>query len=115
MQRAALARALIHEPALVLADEPTGNLDSRTADQVLALLARLGEIHGVTVILVTHSREAAAIAGRVVELRDGQVVHDTVPGTDSRASGPGFRVSAPEAGGAEFRLTSDSGPGTRDR
>src|SRR5207248_7587036 len=70
MQRTALARALIHRPALVLADEPTGNLDSKTADQVLDLLRRLGERHGVTIILVTHSREAAAVADRVVDLRD---------------------------------------------
>jgi len=76
MQRAALARALIHEPTLILADEPTGNLDSRTADQVLALLQRVSRRHGVTTLLVTHSREAAAIAERVVELRDGRVVRD---------------------------------------
>jgi putative ABC transport system ATP-binding protein len=76
MQRTALARALVHHPAVVLADEPTGNLDSRTADQVMELLRRLGERHGVTIVLVTHSREAAAVAGRVVELRDGRVVRD---------------------------------------
>jgi putative ABC transport system ATP-binding protein len=76
MQRTALARALIHDPLLVLADEPTGNLDSRTAEQVLELLARLGRTHGVTIVLVTHSREAAGMAERVVELRDGRVVRD---------------------------------------
>lgn len=76
MQRTALARALIHDPTVVLADEPTGNLDSRTADQVLALLRRLGDTHGVTVVLVTHSREAAAIGDRIVELKDGRVVRD---------------------------------------
>ncbi|MBI4552517.1 MAG: ABC transporter ATP-binding protein [Candidatus Latescibacteria bacterium] len=76
LQRTALARALIHSPMLVLADEPTGNLDSRTADQVITLLRQLGQQHGATVVLVTHSREAAAVADRVVELRDGQVVRD---------------------------------------
>lgn len=76
MQRAAIARALVHEPALVLADEPTGNLDSRAADQIIRLLADLGRGHGVTVVLVTHSREAAAAAERIVELRDGRVVAD---------------------------------------
>jgi len=86
MQRAAIARALIHNPALVLADEPTGNLDSRTADQVLELLRGLGEVHGVTVLLVTHSREAAAVADRVVELRDGRVVSDLEPGTTRAVS-----------------------------
>lgn len=76
MQRTALARALIRDPVLLLADEPTGNLDSRTADQVLTLLRSLGERHGASVVLVTHSLEAATIADRLVELRDGRVVRD---------------------------------------
>jgi putative ABC transport system ATP-binding protein len=76
MQRAAIARALAIAPALVLADEPTGNLDSRSADQVLGLLRAVAERHGATVVLVTHSREAAARAARVVELHDGRVVDD---------------------------------------
>ncbi len=76
MQRAAIARALVHAPALVLADEPTGNLDTRAADQIVSLLGNLGHRHGVTVVLVTHSREAAAAAERIVELRDGRVVSD---------------------------------------
>ncbi len=78
MQRAAIARALVHDPLLVLADEPTGNLDSRAAEQVLGLLRHLSEERGVTVLLVTHSREAAAVADRVVELRDGRIVRDEV-------------------------------------
>lgn len=76
MQRTALARALIHNPSLILADEPTGNLDSKNAEQVLQLLRRLGETHEVTIVLVTHSAEAAAIADRTIELRDGRVVRD---------------------------------------
>ena len=76
MQRAAIARALVHKPALVLADEPTGNLDTRAADQIVGLLGSLGRVHGVTVVLVTHSREAAAAAERIVELRDGRIVSD---------------------------------------
>jgi putative ABC transport system ATP-binding protein len=76
MQRAAIARALALAPALVLADEPTGNLDSRAAGQVLELLQRLARQHGATVVLVTHSAEAAARAARVVELHDGRVVED---------------------------------------
>ncbi|HYM80675.1 MAG TPA: ABC transporter ATP-binding protein [Candidatus Limnocylindria bacterium] len=76
MQRAAIARALVFGPALVMADEPTGNLDSRAADQVLALLRGLAQRHEATVLLVTHSREAADRADRVVELRDGRVVAD---------------------------------------
>jgi putative ABC transport system ATP-binding protein len=77
MQRAAIARALIHRPSLLLADEPTGNLDSRTAGQVLDLIARLGREHGATIVLVTHSREAAAFGERVIELVDGRIAADT--------------------------------------
>ena len=77
MQRTALARALVHNPRLVLADEPTGNLDSRTATQVLELLSRLVRQHAATLILVTHSNEAAGLADRVVELHDGRVLRDT--------------------------------------
>jgi putative ABC transport system ATP-binding protein len=76
MQRVALARALVREPAVLLADEPTGNLDSVAAARVLERLAAVSRDHGATVVLVTHSAEAAAIAGRVVELRDGRVVAD---------------------------------------
>lgn len=76
MQRTAIARALMQSPRLILADEPTGNLDSRTADQVLELLRNMAEVHDSTVVLVTHSREAAATADRVVELLDGRVVTD---------------------------------------
>ena len=85
MQRAAVARALVHEPALVLADEPTGNLDSRSAVQVVELLASLVRRHGSTLVMVTHSREAADAADRVVTLSDGCVVSDT-PQTASRPS-----------------------------
>ncbi len=76
MQRAAVARALIQEPPLVLADEPTGNLDSRAGHAVLETLGALTRERGTTVVLVTHSAEAAALAGRVVELRDGRVAAD---------------------------------------
>ena len=79
-QRVAVARALVNEPLMLLADEPTGNLDSRTADQVLELLRNMAENHGSTVILVTHSREAAATADRVIELLDGRVVSDELSG-----------------------------------
>ena len=78
MQRTAIARALVHEPALVLADEPTGNLDSRAAEQVVTLLRRLAANHGATVVMVTHSHEAARAADRVIELRDGRIVSDTL-------------------------------------
>lgn len=77
MQRAAVARALVHDPVLVLADEPTGNLDTRAAAQVVELLATLVRRHGSTLVMVTHSREAAEAADRVVTLSDGRVVADT--------------------------------------
>jgi putative ABC transport system ATP-binding protein len=76
LQRAAIARALVMSPALVLADEPTGNLDSRAADAVLALLRDLGARAGATIVLVTHSAEAAAAASRVIEIHDGRITAD---------------------------------------
>ncbi len=72
-QRVALARALVHEPALLLADEPTGNLDEVTAAQLAPLLRELAREHGATVILVTHDRQLAAGADRCVTLREGQL------------------------------------------
>jgi len=76
MQRAAIARALLLRPALLLADEPTGNLDSKSAADVLGLI---DEVHqgGQTVVLVTHDRDVAAHAPREVALRDGRIEHDT--------------------------------------
>mgnify|MGYP001106525267 CR=1 FL=1 len=71
MQRVAVARALVVSPALLLAGEPTGNLDSRTGAQVLDLLGGLVAGRGVTIVLATHSADAAARAGRVLSLRDG--------------------------------------------
>ena len=74
-QRAAVARALVSDPALLLADEPTGNLDSASTAEVMNLFARLNR-EGRTVVLITHEDEVAAFAGRVVRLRDGVVVSD---------------------------------------
>lgn len=73
-QRVAIARALVHNPRLVLADEPTGNLDEETGQQVLRLLEQLTRQVGKSMILVTHSLEAASIADRVFSLRDGKLV-----------------------------------------
>jgi len=73
MQRAAIARALINRPAVVLADEPTGNLDSANSTQILELFARLHQEGGHTILLVSHAPEAAPYARRVVHLKDGRV------------------------------------------
>jgi putative ABC transport system ATP-binding protein len=75
-QRVAIARALVTDPPLLLADEPTGNLDTRTSLEVLALLQKLNRERGITVILVTHERDVAACASRVVTMRDGRIVGD---------------------------------------
>jgi putative ABC transport system ATP-binding protein len=72
-QRVAVARALSHDPAVVLADEPTGNLDRRTGQTVLDLLESLARSAGKTVLIVTHSEQAVPLADRVVELRDGAI------------------------------------------
>jgi putative ABC transport system ATP-binding protein len=77
-QRVAIARALVTDPPLLLADEPTGNLDTRTSLEVLALLQRLNRDRGITIILVTHERDIAACASRVVTMRDGIIVSDVV-------------------------------------
>jgi putative ABC transport system ATP-binding protein len=76
-QRVAIARALINDPDIVLADEPTGNLDSKTSEDILALLVKLNREQGRTVIVVTHEPDVANRCDRVVSLRDGRVVSDT--------------------------------------
>jgi ABC-type lipoprotein export system ATPase subunit len=74
MQRAAVARALVHRPVLLIADEPTGNLDSENGATVMALLAELNRELGVTVLLATHAAEVAAVARRTFHMRDGRLV-----------------------------------------
>jgi ABC-type lipoprotein export system ATPase subunit len=74
MQRVAICRALVNDPELILADEPTGNLDSVTGKQVLEILRRLKDEQGKTILLVTHSQEGAAMADRVLKMQDGQLL-----------------------------------------
>jgi ABC-type lipoprotein export system ATPase subunit len=80
LQRAAVARALVHRPALLVADEPTGNLDSENGARVLALLGELNRELGVTVLLATHAADVAAAAGRILRLRDGRFEDDAPKG-----------------------------------
>jgi len=75
-QRVAVARALVHKPAVVFADEPTGNLDSKASAEVLNLLRQAVDEFGQTVVMVTHDPDAAAIADRLIELADGRIVRD---------------------------------------
>ncbi len=77
MQRVAIARALVADPLLVLADEPTGNLDSKAGEQVLALLSQTVRARGRTLVMVTHDPKATAFASRVIEVRDGRIESDT--------------------------------------
>jgi putative ABC transport system ATP-binding protein len=75
-QRVAIARAIVKRPPLVLADEPTGNLDSHTGEEILGLLTELNSKQGVTMVVVTHNEDIARLCHRVVRLRDGQIVED---------------------------------------
>jgi putative ABC transport system ATP-binding protein len=98
-QRVAVARAIVTNPALVLADEPTGNLDSRTTEEVLRIFARLnGE--GRTIVLITHEPEVAERAARIIRLSDGEIVEDTRPGSAAErllASGAASAEAEPGA------------------
>lgn len=89
-QRVAIARALVNQPALILADEPTGNLDSRTSIEVMEIFQRLNRERGITLVLVTHESDIAAYADRIVVFKDGHIKQD-------------YRVAAPRDAAAELR------------
>ena len=76
MQRVAIARALVNEPDVLLADEPTGNLDTRTSVEVMEILQRLNRERGITIMLITHEHDIAEYGDRVVSFRDGRVMSD---------------------------------------
>ena len=76
MQRVAIARALVNEPAMILADEPTGNLDTRTSIEVMGIFQRLNREQGITILLITHEMDIAEYGTRLIRFRDGRVVAD---------------------------------------
>jgi len=78
-QRVTIARALVNEPAIVWADEPTGDLDSETADEVMGLMQRLNQENGQTFVMVTHDPRVAERAGRVIRMRDGEIIDSDAP------------------------------------
>src|SRR5262249_33818358 len=95
-QRVAIARALVNDPHIILADEPTGNLDSKTSDEIMQLLCELNQA-GKTIIMVTHENDIAAWARRVIRMRDGHVESDTRNDVPAKANGasPSVGVHGP--------------------
>ena len=101
-QRVAIARALVTRPAIVLADEPTGNLDTKNSDAVLHMLVRSNQELGQTTLMITHNPEAASIAGRILYMRDGQIVRE------EKGSGQPPPLALPDVQGASS--IASSGP-----
>jgi putative ABC transport system ATP-binding protein len=96
MQRVAIARALVNEPDVLLADEPTGNLDTRTSIEVMEILQRLNRERGITIMLITHEHDIAEYGDRVVAFRDGRVVSDDLVTTRRDASVERAALPPPE-------------------
>jgi putative ABC transport system ATP-binding protein len=99
-QRVAIARALVSRPAIILADEPTGNLDTVTGAEIMALLRRLNREQGVTLLLVTHDPEAASFADLVIQLRDGQIAGAETWKSSSGKGRPSVEMTPPSEAAA---------------
>ena len=100
-QRVAIARALVNDPAILLADEPTGNLDSKTSVEVMEIFQRLNRERGISIIMVTHESDIAAYTKRNIHFRDGRVVEDTVVAAPRVAAAGTAAVRGAAVGGAE--------------
>jgi putative ABC transport system ATP-binding protein len=98
-QRVAIARALLNSPSILLADEPTGNLDSRTSLEVMDIFQRLQQERGITIVLITHEMEVAQYGSRIVAFKDGQIVSDE-PNQRMRRAGGEMTAAAAMAGEA---------------
>jgi putative ABC transport system ATP-binding protein len=102
-QRVAIARSLVNNPEIILADEPTGALDSRTSLEIMAIFQKLNRDSGITMIIVTHESDIAAHAGRIIRFKDGRVVEDrTVP--ESRDAAEELAAMPAESGAEEERM-----------
>jgi putative ABC transport system ATP-binding protein len=96
-QRVAIARALITDPAIILADEPTGNLDTRTSIEVMDIFQRLNRERGITVMLITHEMDIAEYGTRIIKFRDGKVVNDQPVATRREAAHELAALPPPDA------------------
>jgi putative ABC transport system ATP-binding protein len=83
-QRVAIARSLVNQPAILLADEPTGNLDTTTSEEIMRFLQNLNRNEGITLVMVTHESDIAAYASRVIHMRDGHIISDEMNSEDTR-------------------------------
>ena len=110
-QRVAIARALVTDPAIILADEPTGNLDSRTSEELMALLLRLNADRGITVVFITHEEEIARRTNRIVRMRDGRIAAEERGDIGGKTSSP----SVAEADQARAGHSNRSGPTFNER
>jgi macrolide transport system ATP-binding/permease protein len=103
-QRVAIARALINRPSLLFADEPTGNLDSHTSEEVLRIFQQLNEEEGVTIVLVTHDEQVARYAKRIIRIRDGRIIEGSLPTVTQEGIHPAvFPARGSRGQGAQLR------------